>query len=76
MTCAVGAKEVVEGVPQGIKPIQFLPATDSTKAVCLWEAKSVEAVKNYLEPKTSTIARNTYYAVDSKVAIGLPAGVM
>jgi hypothetical protein len=70
------AKEVVEGVPQGIKAVQFLPSTDSAKAVCLWEGKSVEDVKNYLEPKIGKIARNTYYGVDGKVAIGLPAGMI
>jgi hypothetical protein len=69
------AKQVVEGVPQGLKPVQFLPSTDSTRAVCLWEAQSVEAVKNYLEPKIGNSARNTYYAIDSKAAIGLPVGV-
>jgi hypothetical protein len=69
------AKQVVEGVPQGLKPVQFLPSTDSTKAVCLWEAQSVEAVKSYLEPKIGITARNTYYAIDNKAAIGLPVVV-
>lgn len=69
------AHEIVDDVPAGIKPIQFLPSTDSKKAVCLWDAKSVDAVKNYLEPKIGKTAKNTYYAVDSKVAMGLPAGV-
>jgi hypothetical protein len=68
------AKDVVEGVPQGLKAVQFLPSTDSAKAVCLWEAQSVEAVKNYLEPKIGETARNTYYGVDNKGAMGLPAG--
>lgn len=69
------AQEIADEVPAGIKPIQFLPSTDSTKAVCLWDAKSIDAVKNYLEPKTGKSAKNTYYAVDSKVAMGLPASV-
>jgi hypothetical protein len=69
------AEQVVDGAPSGTKPIQFLPSTDSKRAVCLWEAKSVDAVKNFLEKKIGKSAKNIYYAVDSKVAIGLPAGV-
>ena len=66
------AEAVTKGVPQGIKVLQFLPSTEGREAVCLWEGTSVDAVKSYLEPKTTGISNNTYYAVDSKVAIGLP----
>lgn len=68
------AEEIVAKAPSGTKPIQFLPSTDSTRAVCLWEAKSVDAVKKFLETKIGKSSKNTYYAVDSKAAIGLPAG--
>ena len=34
--------------PPGIKALQFFPSTSSDRAVCLWEAKSVEAVKSFL----------------------------
>jgi len=63
---------VVNDAPHGIKPIQFLPSTDGKRAVCLWEGKSVDAVRNYLETKIAASSKNTYYEVDSKVAIGLP----
>lgn len=66
------ADAIVKDVPQGVKPLQFFPSTDGNQAVCLWESKSVDAVKNYLETKTGESSKNTYYAVDSKVAIGLP----
>jgi hypothetical protein len=42
------------------------------RAVCLWEAKSVDALKGFLEPLTGKSSRNTYYAVDSTKAFGLP----
>jgi hypothetical protein len=63
---------VVNDAPQGVKPLQFFPSTDGKQAVCLWEARSVDAVKDYLETKVAKCSRNTYYAVDSKVAMGLP----
>ena len=66
------AEAVASNAPQGVKPLQFLPSTDGKQAVCLWEAKSVDAVKNYLETKVGKSSKNLYYAVDSKVAMGLP----
>jgi len=66
------AEAVTKGVPQGIKVLQFLPSTEGQEAVCLWEGTSVDAVKSYLEPKTAGLSKNAYYAVDSKVAMGLP----
>jgi hypothetical protein len=66
------AEAVTKGVPQGLKVLQFLPSTEGREAICLWEATSLDAVKGYLEPKTTGLSKNVYYAVDSKVAMGLP----
>lgn len=66
------AESVVGGAPTGLKAVQFFPSNDQDKAVCLWEAPSVDAVRDYLEAKIASSSRNTYYAVDSKVAMGLP----
>lgn len=66
------AESVVGSVPTGVKAVQFFPSNDRKRAVCLWEAPSVDSVKNYLEAKIGSSSRNTYYAVDSKVAMGLP----
>ncbi len=66
------ADAIVNDVPQGIKTLQFFPSNDGEQAVCLWEGKSVDAVRNYLEPKIGQISNNIYYEVDSKVAMGLP----
>jgi len=63
---------VVNNAPKGHKTVQFFPSSDRKRAVCLWEAPSVDSVKNYLESKIGSSSRNTYYAVDSKVAMGLP----
>jgi hypothetical protein len=66
------AESVVGSTPEGLKTVQFFPSNDQKRAVCLWEAPSVDSVKNYLEAKIGSSSRNTYYAVDSKVAMGLP----
>ena len=59
--------------PPGLKVLQFLPSKSKDRAVCLWEANSVEAVKGFLEPLSAQSSRNTYYPVDSAAAMGLPA---
>jgi hypothetical protein len=66
------AESVVGDSPKGLKTVQFFPSKDQKKAVCLWEAPSVDAVKDYLEDKIGSVSKNTYYAVDNKVAMGLP----
>ena len=68
-----GAGEaVVSDAPPGIKSLQFFSSTDHEQAVCLWEGDSPEAVRDYLEPIIGKSSQNTYYTVDSKIAMGLP----
>jgi hypothetical protein len=67
-----GLASKVTEAPSGINPIQFLPSVNKDRAVCLWEAKSVDALKGFLEPLSAPSSRNTYYAVDNTVAMGLP----
>jgi len=67
-----GLAPKVMAAPSGINPHQFCPSMSKDRAVCLWEAKSVDALKGFLEPLTGKSSRNTYYAVDSTIAFGLP----
>ena len=67
-----GLAQRVTEAPPGINPLQFFPSMNKDRAVCLWEAKSVDALKGFLEPLTAKSSRNTYYAVDSTKAMGLP----
>ena len=61
-------------LPAGLKPLQFLPSTDGRQANCVWEASSLDQVKQFVESQTSG-ARNVYFQVKADAAIGLPAGV-
>jgi hypothetical protein len=67
-----GLASKVAEAPSGIVAHQFLPSMSKDRAVCLWEAKSVDALKGFLEPLAAKSSRNTYYAVDSTKAMGLP----
>lgn len=62
----------VAEAPSEFNALQFLPSMSRDRAVCLWEAKSVDALKGFLEPLTGQSSRNTYYAVDGTIAMGLP----
>jgi hypothetical protein len=66
-------KDVALGGPPGVRALTFLPARDLSAAICLWEAPSVEAVSDYLDPVTAGVAENTYFAIEDAFAIGLPA---
>ena len=67
-----GLASKVAEAPPGINALQFFPSVNKDRAVCLWEAKSVDALKGFLESLTDQSSRNTYYAVDGTVAMGLP----
>ena len=67
-----GLASKVTEAPSGINPLQFFPSVNKDRAICLWEAKSIDALKGFLEPLIAQSSRNIYYAVDSTVAMGLP----
>ena len=48
------------------------PSKDMLRAVCVWDAESVEAVDNFLTETFGDIVRNECYNVIAEVAIGLP----
>ena len=67
-----GLASRVAEAPPGINALQFFPSVSKDRAVCLWEAKSVDALKGFLETLSAESSHNTYYAVDSTKAMGLP----
>lgn len=52
-------------------------SSDGTKAFCLWEAPSREALSSFLDEATAGAAQNTYYTLDEKApATRLPRSVV
>jgi hypothetical protein len=65
--------EVTENAPAGVSPRQFCPSEDRAQAVCLWEAGSVDAVREYLDSIAGTdVTENSYFVIDEEFAFGLP----
>ncbi len=62
-------------IPSNLKLHQSIPNGEGTKAVCLWEAATLEEVKEFVEKTVGKVSNNTYFAVDAENALGLPAAV-
>jgi hypothetical protein len=69
---SMNAEEVAGGGPPGVQGRQFFPAKGGSTAVCLWEADSIESLRNYLDPATAGASENTYFEVDVERAMGIP----
>jgi hypothetical protein len=66
------AQSVATGLPAGLKVIHTFPSPDGRKAICLWEAHSVEAVRSFLDPATAGAARNEYFETPNKEGMSMP----
>jgi hypothetical protein len=58
--------------PQGVVPRQFCPSKDLTAASCVWEAGSVDAVRDYIDSTLGDASDNTYFEINTEYALGLP----
>jgi len=64
--------QVVGGAPSGVQGLQFYPDKERASAHCLWEADSIDSLRNYLDPALAGVAENTYFEVDAERSMGLP----
>jgi hypothetical protein len=67
--------EQVFPLPDELHVHHFLPATDLSKASCLYEAPSIEQLRDYLEPKLGDASTQHYFPVAEGHAMGLPETV-
>ncbi|HEX2218928.1 MAG TPA: hypothetical protein VHG35_08995 [Gemmatimonadales bacterium] len=58
-----------------VKLHHTFPTPDGTRAACIWEAQSVDAVRNLLEPLVGRISRNEYFPVENREGFARPSGV-
>lgn len=57
--------------PSGYTLHMFLASPDVGKAICLWEAESVEAVQDLVDGAIGAYCDNEYFVVDETTAVGL-----
>lgn len=60
-------------IPPNLRLPQYITSADHRTTVCLWEAPSVQSVKDFLEPISQGICVNEYSVVDVAASSGLPA---
>jgi hypothetical protein len=60
-------------LPPELKLHHTFPTADGTRAVCIWEAKSVDAVREFLEPLLGRVSRNEYFAVENREGVIRPS---
>ena len=60
--------QVGDGAPEGVRVLQFLPATDGSKVTCLWESASVQDVQQYVDEVLGEASINHCYEVASEPA--------
>ena len=68
------AKEVFP-LPDHLHVHHFFPSADMKKAVCLYEAPSIEELSTYLDKKLNTASTQQYFPVLTENAMGLPESV-
>ena len=61
-----GAAESLASLPQGVALRATFPQEGGAKAVCLWEADSVDAVRQVVDSAAGDTSRNEYFEVDSR----------
>lgn len=62
-----------EGVPDGLELPTVAPNDDGSRAICVWKADSVDAVKKAVEDLVGDVSSNEFFAVNEGNAQGLPA---
>jgi hypothetical protein len=65
--------EDVFPLPEGLWLHHFLPADDLSEAVCLYEAPSVDHVRDHLDAKLGDASTQRYFPVSESHAVGLPS---
>ncbi|MEX0721547.1 MAG: hypothetical protein WD059_12825 [Balneolaceae bacterium] len=62
-------------LPEGLQVHQFFPATDMSRAICLYEAPSIGQLSKYLDDKLGESSTQYYFPIDQEHSIGLPESV-
>ena len=65
------AQEALAALPEGMKVDQMLPSVDGSSALCLWQAPSVDAVRDFVDERSGGLAVNEFFEVSAEQAIGL-----
>ena len=57
-----------------IKLHHTFPTPDGTRAVCVWEGRTIDDVRDFIEPSVGRFSRNEYFEVVNKEGVVTPGG--
>ncbi len=66
------AESAANDIPANLKLHQTVTSNDRSTAICLWEAASIESVRDLLEPLLGRFSKNEYIPIDPSRSMGLP----
>jgi hypothetical protein len=52
--------------PEGVRGLEFYPATDGSAATCLWESPTVQAIQDYVDSTLGDSSDNTCFEVNAE----------
>jgi hypothetical protein len=68
------AQAALPNLPEYLQLHHTVSAADGSRATCVWEADSVAAVREFLEPVLSASSNNEYAEAVNRDGIGIPPG--
>jgi len=69
------AGEIIPRLPDHLKLHQCFPTRDGSHGISIWEGRSIDAVRRYVEEQVGSVSSNEYFEVENKDAIALPSGL-
>jgi hypothetical protein len=59
-------------LPAGLTLHSTIGNRDGTKAVCVWEADSLDSVRGFVDPASEGMSTNEYFEANEQYSTGLP----
>ena len=69
------AGEIIPRLPDHLKLHQCFPTRDGSRGISIWEGKSIDAVRRYVDEQLGPASSNVYFEVENRDAIALPSGL-
>ena len=60
-------------IPNGLTLHSTIGNQEGTKAVCVWEADSLDSISSFVDPATEGLSTNEYFQANEQYSMGLPA---
>jgi hypothetical protein len=68
------AESALSQMPPTIRLHHSFPTTDGTRAFCVWEAQTIDDVRDFIESTVGRFSRNEYFEVPNKEGVVDPSG--